>query len=96
MEEFTYEGFRIEPTMAGNRELAHHGYSLHYVKRILEEGYDCSSSRRKANIREKCVREKDKEMKVVVALTTPRYLDGYIETVWRLIHFGVVSYKRRK
>ncbi len=96
MREFTHEGFRIEPTIAGNRELTHHGYSLYEVKRILEEGYNCSASRRKANIREKCTQRNGKEIKVVVALVTLRYPDGYLETVWRLIHFGIISYKRRK
>ncbi len=93
---FTYEGYRLDSTQKASRELVHHGYSMYEVKRILEEGYDCSASRRKANIRERCIRRAGKEIKAVVALVTLPYSDGYTETVWKLIHFGLVTYKRRK
>lgn len=93
---FTYEGYRLDATQTASRELVHHGYSLYDAKLILEEGYDCSSSRRKANIREKCVRRGNKEIKAVAALIMPFYSDGYAETIWKLIHFGVVTYRRRR
>lgn len=93
---FKYKGYRIDSTNAASRELVHHGYSLYDVKRILEEGYDCSRSRRKVNILEKCIRQGRKEVKAVVALITVPYSDGYTDTLWKLIHFGVVTYTRRK
>ena len=93
---FTYEGYRIEATITANRELEHHGYGLHDALDVLERGYPCSASRRKQNIEEKCLRKGSKEIKVVAALITHAYEDKYVETVWKIIHFGIITYQRRK
>ena len=72
------------------------GYGLYDALEVLEQGYPCSASKRKKNIEEKCLRRGRKEIKVVVALITHTYEDRYVETFWRVIHFGVISYRRRK
>ena len=94
MEGLTYKGYRIEPTLNASRELIKHRYSIYDIIEILENGYECSASRRKENIEEKCLRKGNKEVKVVVALTTVLYPDKFTETVWRLIHFGIITYKK--
>ena len=95
MFEVRYKGLRIEPTLAATRELLKYNKDLTDVLEILKEGYDCSASKRKPNILEKCVRMGKKEFKAVVAKTTVSYPDGYIESVWRLIHFGKITFKKR-
>ncbi|MBI4162804.1 MAG: hypothetical protein HY513_03910 [Candidatus Aenigmarchaeota archaeon] len=90
-----YKGLRIEPTLAGTRELLKHDKDLTDVLEILNEGYECSASKRKENIIERCIRRNEKEFKVVVGKTKVKFQDGYEEDVWRLIHFGIVTFKKR-
>ncbi len=90
-----YKGLRIEPTLAGTKELLKHDKDLMDVLEILKEGYECGASKRKENIIEKCIRRNNKEHKAVVAKTTVKYPDVYEEEVWRLIHFGIVTFKKR-
>ena len=92
----SYQGLRIESTLSASRELAEEGKDLHDVLKILEEGYDCSASKRGQNIVERCVKKGDKQYKVVLAQTEATYPDGYIEKVWRIIHFGKSSYKKER
>ena len=90
-----YENLRIEPTLAATRELLKHNKDLTDVLEVLENGYDCSASKRAKNIVEKCLRKGDKEMKAVIAKTHIEYPDGYKEDVWRLVHFGIITFKKR-
>ena len=94
--EIIYKGRRIEPTLSASRELMEEGKDLYDVLKILEEGYDCSASRRKQGITEKCLRKGNKEYKAVLAETEVRYPDGYMEKVLRLIHFGKITYKKER
>ncbi|MBI2173215.1 MAG: hypothetical protein HYT73_03345 [Candidatus Aenigmarchaeota archaeon] len=91
-----YNGMRIEPTLSATRELLKEGKDLYDVLHILEEGYDCSTSKRKENITEKCLKKGGKEYKVVLAETEVAHPDGYIEKVMRLIHFGKIAYKKER
>lgn len=91
-----YKGLRIEPTLSASRELMKEGKDLYDVLEILEEGYNCSASKRKANIIEKCLKRGNKEYKAVITETEVTYPDNYIEKVWRLIHFGKTSYKKHR
>ena len=95
MLEVRYKGLRIEPTLAATRELLKYNKDLSDVLEVLNAGYDCGASKRKPNIVEKCVRKGDREFKAVVAKTMVKYPDGYKEHVWRLIHFGKISVKKR-
>lgn len=52
--DITYKGMRIEPTLSASRELMNEGKDLYDVLKILEEGYDCSASKRDKNITERC------------------------------------------
>ena len=90
-----YKGLRIEPTLSATRELLKYDKDLTDVLEILNEGYDCGASKRRSNIIEKCIQKGNKEFKAVVAKTTIKYPDGYKESVWRLIHFGKVTFRKR-
>ncbi|MFH0836518.1 MAG: hypothetical protein V1870_00140 [Candidatus Aenigmatarchaeota archaeon] len=93
--EVTYNELRIEPTLAATRELFKYNKDLTDVLEILTNGYECGSSTRKPNIIERCMRKNDKEFKVVIARCQIKYPDSFVETVWRLVHFGKVSFKER-
>ena len=90
----TYKGLRIEPTLNASRELIKEGKDLYYVVKILEDGYDCSASRRGKDIIEKCLKKSNKEYKAVLVETEVTYSDGFKENILRLIHFGKISYKK--
>lgn len=94
--DIAYKGMRIEPTLSASRELAEEGRDLYDVLKILEEGYDCSASKRSKNIIERCWKKGNKEYKAVLAETEVTYPDGYAEKVLRLIHFGKSAYKKQR
>lgn len=94
--DIAYKGMRIEPTLSASRELAQEGKDLYDVLKILEEGYDCSASKRNKSIIEKCLRRGNKEYKAVLAETEVTYPDRYVERVLRLIHFGKSTYKKER
>ena len=71
------------PTKDAQREMDEIGIDLWRVKEILEEGYDCSRSKRAKNIIEKCLYKKNKEIRVVAALV------GFDQReFWRITHVG--------
>jgi len=96
MLDITYRGLRIEPTLSATRELMREGKDLYDVLKILEDGYDCSTSKRKPNIIERCLRKGNKEYKAVLAQTEVTYPDRYTEKVLRLIHFGKTTFKKER
>ena len=69
-------------------ELVKYGMDLYDVEEILNEGYDCSRSKRRKGVLEKCIDRGNKTIKVVVQR-------GYIELdgkeCWELIHVGKFS-----
>ncbi|MBI2128856.1 hypothetical protein HYU07_01320 [Candidatus Woesearchaeota archaeon] len=66
-------------------ELVEYEMDLDDVVAILNEGYECSRSKRRKGVLEKCVDRGDKTVKVVVQR-------GFIELdgreCWELIHVG--------
>jgi hypothetical protein len=91
-----YNGMRVEPTLSATRELLKEGKDFRDVLTILEEGYDCSVSKRKGNVIEKCLRKGKKEYKAVLVETDVMYPDGYTEKALRVIHFGKITYKEER
>ena len=69
---------------------------LYDVLKILENGYDCSPSKRKDNIIERGLRRGNKEYRVVLAETEVTYPDKSREKVFRIIHFGKIAYKKER
>lgn len=81
-----YHGKEIKATKAAAEELMHFKKDLWDVLEIIERGYPCGASRRKANIVENCISKGKKIHKAVAA-----DCGGY----WLVIHYGVFSYKKR-
>ena len=75
------------PTKDAQREMGEIGIDLWQAKEVLEQGYDCSASKRAANIIERCFYKKNKEIRVVVVLVEWK-VEGQIESFWRIIHVG--------
>ena len=69
---------------------------LYDVLKILENGYDCSPSKRKDNIIERGLRRGNKEYRVVLAETEVTYPYKSREKVFRIIHFGKIAYKKER
>lgn len=69
-------------------ELTKYGMDLDDVANILREGYDCSRSKRRKGVLERCVDKGNKTIKVVVQR-------GFIELdgkeCWEVIHVGKFS-----
>ena len=69
-------------------ELLRHGMDLDDVAEILQEGYDCSRSKRRKGVVEKCIDRGGKTIKVVVQRGFIE-LDG--QECWEVIHVGAFS-----
>ena len=95
MLDISYQNLKIRTSLSAIRELMKHNKDLTDVLEILENCYDCSASKRAKNILERCLTRGNKEMKAVVAKVHIKYPDGYSEEIWRLIHFGIVTFKKR-
>lgn len=78
-----FEGNPLIPTKDAQREMDENGLNLWQVKEVLEQGYDCSRSKRAKNIIERCRYRKNKEIRVVAALV--EWKEGIF---WRIIHVG--------
>ena len=81
-----YQDKEIKATKTASDEMWHLKKDLWDVLDILERGYDCSTSRRKVNVIEKCIR-KEKDIFKAVVVDCGDYL--------LLIHFGKFTYARR-
>ncbi len=81
-----FKGLILIPSAAADKELAKFGLLLSETVQVLEEGFDCSRSKRKKNVIEKCVRKGKKKLKVVVV----KSYNFSLETeCWLLIHTGI-------
>jgi len=74
-------------------ELIESGMDLWDVVEILEEGYDCPRSQRKAGEVERCMKRGKKVVKVVVE-KGEEMCDGERVEVWLLRHVGEFTEKK--
>lgn len=81
-----YQKRYIKATKNAAEELWQSKKDLWDVLEILEMGYDCSRSKRKANVLERCIRRGDSVFKAVAV---------DLEDYFLLIHFGKFTYKKR-
>lgn len=79
-----YDGKPVIPTKRTMQELEEEGLDLDDVAEILKKGFDCSRSKRRTSVEEKCVQRKNAIIKIVVE---------DVGDYWKLIHVG--SFKRR-
>ena len=77
----------IIPTLSATRELLKLDLDLYDVLEILENGFDCSKSKRKLEVFERCIKKKNKILKVVVVEDEWRWSG---KKVWTLTHVGVL------
>ncbi len=77
----------IIPTLSATRELLKLNLDLYDVLEILENGFDCSKSKRKPEVFERCIKKKNKIFKVVVVKDEWRWSG---KKVWTLTHVGVL------
>ena len=78
-----FEEKPLIPAKDAQREMDELELNLWRVKEVLEQGYDCSRSKRSHGIVEKCLHRKNKEIRVVAALV--KFKEGEF---WRIIHVG--------
>jgi hypothetical protein len=89
----TYKGLEIAiVSRTVDKELAEIRLDLWDVKEILENGFDCSRSKRKMNVEEKCIRVGDKIIKVVAELAESESGIKF----WKLRHVGMFGYKKER
>lgn len=81
-----WQGLQLKNTKASYHELEELGMDLSNVVNILENGYDCSRSKRREDLYERCVNWYNKTIKVVVVKTFDTDLDAW---VWVVLHVGM-------
>ena len=83
-----WHGCRLVPTYTALRELQELDMDLFDAVNVLEYGFDCPKSRRSPGVHERCIREGNKVIRIVVVPWEVSYHDGSIEKVWKVIHAG--------
>jgi hypothetical protein len=78
----------LKVSWSAYRELSDLGLDLFDVLDVLERGYDCERSKRKAGTVERCRRDGRKVLKVVVVDSLQEWNDS---RVWLVIHAGVIQ-----
>ncbi|GEM_PF-1733554 len=73
-------------TESAVNEAAELGMNLDDIANLLEESYECSDSKRKEGIEERCVRKRHRVLKIVIELRTSRSGFEY----WRIRQIGFV------
>jgi len=81
-----FKGLPVIPSAAADKELAKFNLLLSDAARVLEKGFDCSRSKRKKGVLEKCVKKGKKTLKVV---SVKSYNYSLETECWLLIHVGV-------
>ena len=69
------------------RELEYLGLAFEDIEKLLNESYDCSKSKRKRTVQEKCIKYNGKTLKIVIELMTSR---TQFEKYWRIRHVSFV------
>ena len=83
----TWKKHPLIPTLSATRGLLKLNMDLYDVLEILENGYDCAKSKRKPEVLERCIKKKNKVVKVVVVEDEWRWSG---KKVWTLTHVGVL------
>jgi type II secretory pathway component PulF len=83
---FEWNGKPLIPTKHALDEMDNAGIDMYKAVEILDEGFDCSRSKRKANVVERCITRGNKVLKVVVA---------DVGSYYKIIHAGEFTEKKR-
>jgi hypothetical protein len=82
-----WKGKIILPTKTAQNEMLKEDVDLYKVQNVLEEGFDCSTSKRAENILERCLETKRRILKVVAVDVGEHYL---------IIHVGSFKASKKK
>lgn len=82
---FEWKGKPLIPTKQALDEMERAEIDMYRAVEILDAGFDCSRSRRKGNVYERCMKRGNKILKIVVA-----EIDGY----FKIIHAGIFAAKK--
>jgi len=86
-----FQGKRLNPSRAAMDEMIKHDLDLYDILEVLENGYDCSRSKRSKGTIERCKDKKQKTTKVVVVNVMDLSSDS---EVWTITHVGITSKRR--
>ncbi len=87
-----FEGRLLRPSASAYGEMEELALSLDDMKNVLENGFDCPASRRKQGTLERCLREGNKVVRVVVA---EDYTVSLEEPAWVVVHASRQSWKKK-
>ena len=73
-----------------------HNLDIDDVLKVLDEGYDCERSKRRAGKLERCLIQDGKVLRTVVAEGAFQYPDGFSEEVYWIIHVSIETYKKKR
>ena len=82
---FEWKGKPLIPTRRALDEMERINIDMYKTVEMLDNGFDCSRSRRKLNLFERCIRRRGKVIKVVVA---------DIGNYFKIIHAGEFTEKK--
>jgi len=74
-------------TKSAAREAEEIRLNLDDIARLLAESYDCTKSKRRAGVEERCARKDNKILKIVIELRTSKSGFEY----WRIRQIGFVG-----
>lgn len=92
MFEVSFGGLPLACTHSAYGELRDLGLDLGEIRESLEFGFNCSRSRRKKGILERCLRRGSKVLRVVVARGFNEFLE---RECWVVIHVSIQSWNRK-
>jgi len=86
-----FQDLPLIPSRSAMTELYDNNLDLTDVLNVLEQGYDCPKGKRSKEIIERCLDQKRKTIRVVIAKSFNYHLDS---EVWVIIHVGVTTKRK--
>ncbi len=81
----------LVPSASAYKELEDLVLDLNDVKKILEQGFDCSKGKRGKDVLERCLREGNKVLRAVVVKDFNKFFKS---DVWVVIHISKHAWKK--
>ena len=83
-----YQNIPLIPSRSAMTELYDNNMDLNDVLGVIESGYDCPKGKRSKEKIERCLDQKRKTIRIVIAKS---YSDYFASEVWVVIHVGITS-----
>ncbi len=94
MFEVRFKGLLIAPSRSAYGELEGYALDLNDVKTVLEDGFDCARSKRRAGTIERCLPRNDGSGKVLRVVAARDYNDFLKQDVWVVVHVSVHAWNK--